>query len=429
MKSSLTLAVFLIACCACAYSQELTEGFVVKTSGDTIRGLIRERFEWSKVKSIEVGDSLRAGTMSIPMTEVDNFFLSNHNSYYLRRTLEIDKKPIETSRLEESPLNDFHTETIVIRQLEEGKVNLYTYVDENGKQHFFVQPGKKKSITVLLYIRYYIPGGSQIIEHTPYIGTLRNLLTDCYKVRISKNLAYNERALRRVIAQYNSCFSTTTNTTAVVSGGTQGSIAIDVFAGGGVAFENFRGGKLGADLYYADPNGADFKTTTAAFYGVNFHYLAPRSTRLIAGLRFGYFKTGTSIASDERVLTRYDLWMDFSAITTALSLKYIANPDQKFKFYVSASIGPLFLLKATSTFTVTDLALNTTTDGIDFASYKKSGLAYSAGLGTSLDRISLEVSVLQNLFTVKEVSGVADNAGQAVVTNLVASLGFRLTKK
>jgi hypothetical protein len=404
-----------VACyCIPVFSQTLAEGYVVKTSGDTLRGFIRDRVEWFQ-PYIDFATAQSSGSERIPLSSINVFYLKKYDTYYYGRILEIDKKPVATSQLENAPGRAMVQDTIALRLLVKGTVNFYDYTDENFKQHFFVQKNNG-NIEELAYVRYMARNG-QIAEMSYFVEPLKNLLGGCDNVN-KNGIRYDQKALIRVIRQYNSCFEKTEQYEVKRE---HAKVGLGVFGGVGVSQLGFKGNS--SNSLSIDPASADFSSTTSVFAGIRVQLTSSRdAVRLIPALEIMYQKTGTSKATTSYTQAQDDFTMNFTFVNSGLSIKYLVVKKQDVNAYLKVGVNGVGVINATSTYTKTDFLLQRTTAPADFATYKTWGFAYSGGAGVSYKRLWLELNYGKNLAPAKSRSA------NGLCTSLYATVGVRITK-
>lgn len=403
----------LVLCSSIAYAQHLTEGYVVKTSGDTIRGFLNERFDWSKADAIEIANSPTGTPSKVRIDSVDQFYVKYSNSFYLRRKLELDKKPTDLASLERTPARKFETEIIFIRQLARGRVNLFDYTDD--KPHYFIQKDNGE-ISELAYVRYAAVSGTKIVEMPYFVAILQTVLSDCDKVGKVSSL-YQAKPLKRVVEQYNSCFTTES----VVTANTKGSTQLQFFAGGGLNFQDFAGSDKSTALGI-DAQDADFSSSTTFVAGVSVYFMPVRPSRFNSGFQIQYMNTGTSNASYQFLnLSKKEFTMAFSMITVAPSFKFHFIDKGSWKTYVRLTPGAQILLSSKADYVYTDITQNTTITG-KFLEFSKFSLGGSAAVGTTYNRLSIEVMYSYNI-------AARAGAGNATISTIGATVGYRVTRK
>lgn len=407
--------VFLAIACYCipAFAQTLAEGYIVKNSGDTLRGFIRERVDWFQ-PYIDFAKTESSELVGVPLYDIKAFYLKKYDAYYYGRILEIDKKPVDVANLERLPARKMVKDTIALRLLVKGAVNFYDYTDENFKQHFFVQKNNG-DVEELAYVRYMAQRGS-VAEMPYFVEPLRKMLEGCDKV--NQNLIrYDEKALTKVVQQYNSCFGTSEQFGKEKE---HAKLRISAFAGGGISKMGFKDEK---HIIGADPAGAKWPTTSSVLGGVRLDLIPGRdAVRFIPAFELMFQKTGESKASRHLNTADENLAMGFTFINLGLSIKYLIVKTENVNVYLKGTVNGANVAGATSTYTKDDLLLHQTTGPATFATYNKFGFAYGGGLGASFNKLSLDLNYNKTILPVYKTSA------NGLCTNFYLTAGVRISK-
>ena len=150
MKSFFSIILFVII--TNVYSQtEFVKGYIVRSGGDTLRGFIHNSDNLWNSKSLVFKKSRKSKEEKISAGEISGFFIEASDELFIKRVVEIDKKPIDLNRLDNNATIKTETDTVFLRLLVSGKMNLYGYYD--FKRHFFVE--KDNHMEELIFIKYY----------------------------------------------------------------------------------------------------------------------------------------------------------------------------------------------------------------------------------------------------------------------------------
>jgi len=407
------LSVFFlsIVCFFSASAQTWTEGYIVKKSGDSLQGFIRERVDWYQ-PYIDFAPAQTSESTRIELIDVDHFYIKKYDVYYYSRILDIDKKPIATPKLETAPAQKIVKDTVALRLLVKGTVTLYDYTDENFKQHYFVQKNEGK-IEQLAYVRYMSRG--KLAEMPYFVNTLKAMLSDCDKVNESL-IRYDEKSLIKVVGQYNSCFNATEFRRKKVPN----KLSVGIFVGGGINQMGFKGDPESS--FFQDPANTDFPSTTSFVAGVGLELISGRdAVRIVPGLELKYQKTGVSEVIVLHPSNQDDYTMNFTFVNSMVTIKYLFVKTPNLNVYARVGVGASYILDASSTFTRTDFVLQRATTR-DFAIYKDVGFAYLGGVGSSYKRLFFDVTYGKNVFSSKQ------KAANGLCSVIDASLGFRILK-
>ena len=103
---------------------------------------------------------------------------------------------------------EIYNKTLFLRTLTEGKITLYSFVDNNAQEYFIVK--KDQSLICLDY--QIIEVGNKVAFFKIFQNQLQMLFSDSNKALFTSNLEYSEKSLIGIIHKYNLAFSTPENT-------------------------------------------------------------------------------------------------------------------------------------------------------------------------------------------------------------------------
>lgn len=382
-------------------------------NGDTLRGFIIDRKDNWAVKSIDFAQSENSVPERYRVYALNAFYLKPYNAYYYSRILDVDKKPIDMSSLEDNGTRKVTGDTVLIQLLAKGSMNLFKYNDEKNKTHFFVQKGEGK-IEELPFVRYMANG--KVAELHFYQGTLKGMTTDCSKTRTPPT-RYEDQPLTEFVKRYNSCFGAKDEYTAANE---KMKIQVGVF--GGVAFSSgkFSGQAIGTGFTTSNALGP-YSGGSGAFAGIFAELSARRASNPSrAGLQLFWQKFPT-MTREVQTLTGYEKFvMDFTVVQLGPTYKYIFMTGKKISPYLKAelSAGPHLSADATGT-RVSDFSPTTVSQ---FADFNKLTYSFGTGAGVSIyKRLLVEIRYKNMFFT-----GLAGE--RASVNGVNTSLGYLFAK-
>jgi hypothetical protein len=105
------------------------------------------------------------------------------------------------NRLENEPSKRIQTERVFLKTIVKGNADLYQYIDENNKVHFFYK--KNSSIKELNYVQFLTKEG-QKAEIFEYRNQLENIFADCPLNNI-RHYIFSKDALTKYFEEYNTC--------------------------------------------------------------------------------------------------------------------------------------------------------------------------------------------------------------------------------
>lgn len=191
--------------------KNFVSGYIVKESGDTVRGKIDDK-EWSKspAKILFLANDGQSKTYNI-VNELQGFGIDN-KSIYIRKKTSLDVTPHSYNDLLTTN-NRMVVEdtTLALKVMVKGKISLYFFHDNNGKEHYFVEK-LGEPITELInheYMMYRSETSEQkvLVKDDMFNNQLSDLCEDCSLFN-KKKFAYNytESTLKSVVLEYNSFF-------------------------------------------------------------------------------------------------------------------------------------------------------------------------------------------------------------------------------
>jgi hypothetical protein len=267
MKNLLILSLLLLA--INAFSQTgYVNGYVVKNSGDTIRGQIYFSGWDLTPKQIQFKDANGAEQLfsaaqlkSFSITGVDN---------YLSKIIAVDISPIQDNDLLSVDTSILQIDTIFLRIIVNGPASLYYYHGQDQKEHFFID--KNNNAQELVYHRYKViqDGVQYNREDKKFIGQLIYYLSDCPEMRSGlSNLDYSESSLQPIFISYAQCKGSNTS---YIAQKNSSSAKLGVIAGASFSNELFSGDA------YLHINNAAFNTSVSPSFGLKLDfYLIPKN--------------------------------------------------------------------------------------------------------------------------------------------------------
>lgn len=207
--SRLTM-ICLWAICSCNFvavaQSNFVDGRIVTTAGDTIAAQINNR-DWNRnPKSITAKNADGSIRTYAPM-DIKGFYLTDSKEWYNGAIVTTDKSSIKSNEvLKNINLRGKDTDTIFLKVLVKGRLNLYSMVDEYSRRHYL--SGKDGKIEELGFEkkRVLVPKeGVVVIEH--YKNQLKNYVIDCKQPPVATKVQYAEKSLIDFVTTYNRCMS------------------------------------------------------------------------------------------------------------------------------------------------------------------------------------------------------------------------------
>jgi hypothetical protein len=209
MKKTYLLIVINLCIYSIGFSQKnMVSGFIIKESGDTIRGKIDDK-EWSRnpTKILFAPNGSEPKTYDV-IKELLGFGIDN-KSIYIRKTTSLDITPYTYgSLLQTNELIVASDTTIALKLLVKGKISLYYFKDVNSKDHFFVEKLNEPLEELIKhdYMGEY-KGNSVVVKEDKFNNQLAELCQDCSLFNgVNFNYQYTQSSLKPAILEYNRFF-------------------------------------------------------------------------------------------------------------------------------------------------------------------------------------------------------------------------------
>lgn len=354
---SLALSFLILTCITSLAQGSFQNGYIVINNGDTLRGAIDYNItRKGKHRLIKLIDN--AGSdKELRHDLVQLVYFNETNENFYNRVVDLDKKSIQTNKLQSNSAKLIERDTVLLKLLVDGNVRLYQYMDENGKEHFLYE--KDGVALELNYIRYYMPAttnpeegaakdqvaSTTIREFKEYKQQLANLTRDCSALQL-KSASLTEKSLIKFFSKYNSCSK---NLTYVYKNKVKTSVSAML----GLANSHFK--YAGNDEY----NNSLFVTnlTTAGTYrykpvndllfGINMKFKKAIQSKYL-GLNIvyqagNYLHAGGADGYDSK--TTKDFYFKFGNLTTMVDYNFrLYKYSPRVSQYFSAGIGINYLL-------------------------------------------------------------------------------------
>jgi hypothetical protein len=188
--------------------KNMVSGFIIKESGDTIRGKIDDK-EWSRnpTKILFAPNGNGSKTYDI-IKELIGFGIDN-KSIFIKKKTSLDITPhTYGSLLQTNELIVVSDTIIALKLLVKGKISLYYFKDENSKEHFFVEKLNQPLEELIKhdYMGEY-KGNKVVVKEDQFNNQLAELCQDCSLFNgMSFNYQYTQSSLKPAILDYNGFF-------------------------------------------------------------------------------------------------------------------------------------------------------------------------------------------------------------------------------
>jgi hypothetical protein len=355
----------------------MTPGHVVTKEGDTLRGFILDRNNKWAVSSVSFSSSPTGQQRAYSLSEISSMYLQTYDARYFSRSVEIDKKPIDMTQMEGDGTRKIVTETVLLERIAGGKLDLFEYLDENGKRHFFVQKDGGKT-EELPYVKYLSKNG-RLVEMPFYQGTLKTLTSDCSSLDYTPS-TYDAKPLKRYVTQYNECMGDSN----APKKKQKSRLIPYVMVGAAFGHGAFHGSEINTFSSSSASNGR-YSNTTGFVVGAGVELASARtSNRFLPGIQVVYQATGKTSRNVTSSGSGTVYTMDFTLLHVGASLKYFLTSGKTINPYLKINFSGVSQMKTES---VRTSSLSPTRV---FYEPKSFGFSSSGSLGAQWKKLSLE---------------------------------------
>lgn len=185
-----------------SYSQiNFEKGYIIGNEGSKKEILIKNIAWKNNPTEIEVKNSLESKSEKFEITAIKEF--SINNSYkFMRFTTNIDFSSKSASDLSENPNPEWKSQTVLLKILVEGELNLYQY--ENGNLvRYFISSGNHESAEQLVY-RQYNDVSTQIKTDYSFRNQLYTVMKSAnFTATDFRKINYKKEDLTAIFLKYN----------------------------------------------------------------------------------------------------------------------------------------------------------------------------------------------------------------------------------
>tara|TARA_R110002167_G_scaffold366301_1_gene594589 strand:- start:76 stop:1305 length:1230 start_codon:yes stop_codon:yes gene_type:complete len=202
MKHILLLIIFLFVSKGLFGQITFEKGYFIDNSDNKTTVLIKN-IDWKNNPTyFEYKTTNSEGISKKNILDIKEFSIDN-GSKYIRASVNINRSSNKVSELDGSRDVNFNEEQLFLRELVFGSANLYHYEDGNLNR-FFYSVNNEEPLQ-LVYKRYK-KENIHVAENNEFRQQLLNLLTcDDVVVNRIKKLPYDEKSLKKIFDDYNSC--------------------------------------------------------------------------------------------------------------------------------------------------------------------------------------------------------------------------------
>ncbi|NEM97561.1 outer membrane beta-barrel protein [Pontibacter burrus] len=204
---------FTAICClltfAAAAQKNFVRGYYITATGDTVQSYIDDRNWIKNPDQIRIADSPGSSTFTtLSASDIKGFGLST-GDVFVSEVVQIDKSKENLNQMNIGDAPIVVTDTVFLRVLVKGKLNLLFVEDENSKKHFYLQKENAQPEELVIHKKVMMVNGKKVISSTPaYKDLLNRHLQDCPEAarRISTT-QLQTGMLTKLFTNYNACFA------------------------------------------------------------------------------------------------------------------------------------------------------------------------------------------------------------------------------
>lgn len=343
--------------------------------------------------SIQVGDKIETFTTN----EVKNFEVQRRDGeveLYEQIIFDKDISPFRLNELSTSREPVLSRDTVLLKVLLYGPINLYHFKEPDSKVQFIVKKGTE--VIALLnhqFLQEY--NSTKIISSTRYKTQLGNLISDCEKLdpRDLIQLKYKQKELVHLLKIYRDCFISSLKNEFSYQ---EEKNKVNFYVQAGIDYHHLRMETFGT---FFNPGAREYNSSIQPRFGIGINMVAPRTSSqliLAAELAYQVFNfTGDNIIRHQIVENIDQIETTFKGYYLSLNLKVNYKLSVKDKsFYVFA--GPMLLLPRLQT---NQSYIQEVRNGMITDSYNIPGISQTrvtslrlmGGIGQPIGRLRLEV--------------------------------------
>ncbi len=371
------LVLVIIIPTVCSSQVTFTKGYYI-TKNDTLKGFVEERESYFG-KSFKFKKFINDDAIMIDREKIHSIHLTDLYEEYIQRMVDIDEKPIETDKLEQTISKKIVSESAFLRYIVKGKVSLLKYKDNNSKVHFFYK--KDEEVKELNFVRYQTEN-YKIIEFEEYKQQLKNLLGEC--TLNPKSVTFTEKSFTDFFFRLNQCLDPKAESkkNGFVSQKVK-FIAIVGLASNSLDYN-------GNDNIFDIVSRSKFQNSTNITAGLGIDFANKKSKPTAFGIEVLWRNLGQYNSSlDEVAFGLNSVNISATSVNTNLTFKYSFLRDKFIQPYVKASIGASYLLSLKS-----DFEYNKSTASRikrePLISLSSIGYSINGGVGLSIKSIIIE---------------------------------------
>ncbi|RCS26754.1 PorT family protein [Polaribacter sp. WD7] len=211
MKKIFIISFFLFLSLTNTAQIKFEKGYFIKNNKEKVECLIKN-IGW-RYTPTQIDYKLASDTeiKTMKLTNIVEFGIYD-DSKFIKRTVDIDRSSSDVDVFDEDRNPNFKTETIFLKLLLKGDINLYQYTNKDLFR-FFYEKKATKEIKQLVYKQYY---GYKYVDGNPVRGGVKTnngfrqqiinyFDSKCVDTKNVKNLRYSKNDLVPFFKEFNQC--------------------------------------------------------------------------------------------------------------------------------------------------------------------------------------------------------------------------------
>lgn len=362
-------------------------GTIYTRNGDSIAGNIDYR-NWKKNPE-RINFDRNGNAESFTADDISGFYIIPENERYLSYKVNIDMTPDDPDKILAAGTTTAYSEeraVFMLQLLHSNSLNLYSFTDNNNKEHFFYQKGLQ---TPTELINHYLLTGqpTQLVHNSRYQDQLKELFQSCAVVAAKTgSLRYREKEILQIFTTYVNC----TSPGEIVYAKKQDPLRIKLGIVAGIMYNNFT---FKGNHPYSK---ADYSGNISPIAGISLDLGLSRSydkLHIINELIYKKYKTSGSYSGTN--INNYDYTTDVAFAFSYLQLntlgRYIFSPSARVRPFANLGLSNAVVIATheNNAYTKYSNGLEVNESGI--SGPRKYEFSFFAGIGISTQYIIAEI--------------------------------------
>lgn len=302
-------------------------GYIIMITGEKVNCFVKNK-DWKHTpESIEY----KMPESSAVLTAVAKNTKEVHVGVYTFKTytVDIDRSPEKIANLTTNSEPVISRETVFLRVLVEGEIDLLSYTDNEYARYFYLSHNTDSEPQALIY-KVYRGDDNKILYNKTYKSTLQKLFKD----RISnydlfKTLEYNDQDLKKLFRMYNRVTDAPVEETSIET-----TSKIHLKAGTSARYTSLTAG-------YSATGGPDvaFDKKMLAAFGAEVEWLLPNNRNkwavFLSPYYFSYSNNAEKTVGSGASEVKHILKAKYTAIDLQLGARYYMYLSDKSRFFVN----------------------------------------------------------------------------------------------